>query len=304
MSAYSIFARQFMFSQAMGPNGPHFDSMGPTMVLSAIFYGGLGLGVAGLGVGSILTKRWAWRLALSLGWLWVLLIGLSAVSYSFLIPQAMSQVGALSSGAPGPSGPSVSPMGGSLGILMMGVVVTIVLLIYLMPGAILIVIYGMRSARVTCEHCDPNPRWTDAVPIPVLVLWLLFVVTAFGLVAFAPLYWGLIQIPGMPLRPPLATVAWALALPLLVFTARELGAMRLRGWWISVFLTILGSVVSVVWLSNYDIMQVYRDMNWPEEQLKSMETLMSGLDLWIPAAAGGSIMIGYVFWLKRFFRSA
>jgi hypothetical protein len=305
MSAYSIFTKQLMLIEGVGSKAPGFDAMGPTMILSSIFYGGLGLGVAGLGIGSILAKRWAWRLAISLGWLWVLLIGLSAVSFIFLIPQVMGQFGALSSGASGPGGSSSSPMGGRFEILMMGVAFTTALLIYLVPGAILIVIYGMRSARVTCEHCDPKPRWTDAVPIPVLVLWLLFVVTAFGLLAFAPIYWGMVQIPGMPLPPALATVAWAVFLPLLVFTARELGAMRLRGWWISLFLTIVGSVGSVLWLSNYDIMQVYRDMNLPEEQLKNMEAVMgSGLDLWLPAAAGGSLMTGYVFWLKRFFRTA
>ena len=303
MGAYSLFAFQFL--SQVNPEGapPGFDSVRPMMTLTGILYFGFGLGVAWLGVGSILTKRWAWKLAVSLGWLWVLLIVLTAVSYSFVLPQFIRQMSAMASSPTLPGGGSSPPPAGGMEIAMI-VGMAIGLLFYLTPGVILIVIYSLRSARTTCEYRDPKPRWTDAVPIPVLMLWLLFVILVFGLIAFAPAYWGLISIPGMGVRPPIATAIWAIIVPLLILAIRDLGAMRPRGWWISITVTIVGTVGSVAVMQGYDIMEVYRDMKFDEAQLKQMESIVSGLDLWIPAAAAGTILTGYVFWLKRFFQSA
>jgi len=272
-----------------------FEAMRPMMVLSSILYCGFGLGIAWLGIGSIRARRWSWKLLVALGWLWVGLVGLGAVSYGFTLPQMME---GMKAGLPrSTGGPS-----GSFFVIMMIIGVIFGSMIYVTPGVALIVVYRLRDVRLTCEWRDPAPRWTDPVPLPILVLWLLLTVSFFSIATFAPMYLGLIKIPGMAtLSPMVGRIGWLTALVLIGFATRDVAAMRLRGWWLSLSTVIFGTAVAVWTALHYDVMQMYREMKMPEETLRQMEKMLNGMSYWIPALITGLAMIGYLLWLKRFF---
>jgi len=109
MIAYTIAMPMLLNSSLssgyQGRLGDVCGDVSPVMVLSSVFYCGFGLGIAWLGIGSIRARRWSWKLLVAVGWLWVGLVGLGAVSYGFILPQMMDGMEAgLPSSAGGPSG--------------------------------------------------------------------------------------------------------------------------------------------------------------------------------------------------------
>lgn len=273
------------------------ETMRPVMILNSITYGAVALGVAWLGIGSIRARRWAWKIALALGWLWVAVIILSVISYSFIFPKLMNSFSVPASpGAPTLSGPVLTAI--------MIVSAGIGLMFYLSPGVMLIVVYGLRNVRLTCERQDPNPCWTDRVPIPVLSFWLLLMFSLFTLLEFSPVYLGFIKAPGisglLP-RPAVVLVCLTAALPALGLACWDLASMRIRGWWISLFLCLAGCA-SLIWNGfNLDLVSLNRELNMPEEDLKLLESLGKGA-LLLPTIFISIPILGYVIWLKRFFQ--
>jgi MFS family permease len=306
MAAWLMFAWQNV--SALAPRSSLPEAQNPhlpgTMIASAALYAGLGLGIAWLGIGAILTRRWAWKLALSAGWLWVLCITMGVISYGFILPQIFSNLMSASlASSPSGGAPGASALGGGE-IALITAILVITLMFYLAPAVALIIVFGLKSTRLTCEFRDPKPRWTDAVPVPVLVIWLLYAVTGLALVAFAPFYLGLLPLPGLPFKPPFTSIIWAVVLAAVVFAARDLAAMRRRGWWLTLALVILGGAGAVGMMSQFNLMEMYRDSHIPEEQLKQMEPMVSGLRLWKIPAVSTIILTCYVFWLRRFFAPA
>jgi MFS family permease len=277
----------------------------PNMIMMAILYAGFGLGLAWLGVGCILTRRWAWKLALSAGWLWVLLVVTGVIAYAFIIPQFVQNLTALASTTVPSGGSSPSPTFGGPSLQMFFILlgVLIVVMFYLAPAIALIIVFGLKSTRVTCEFRDPTPRWTDAVPVPVLVLWLLFVTTAFGLVALAPGYWGLVPFT-VKVDPRVSVPIWMLVLIALVLASRDLAAMRMRGWWLSLAIVICGGAAGAIMMQHIDPMLAYQNASIPEEQKKKMIEMATNISYWIIPAVSSVLITCYVFWLRRFFAPA
>jgi hypothetical protein len=114
-----------------------------------------------LGFGSIVARRWARALALAFSLVWLAIAALCLAFGLFWVPRIVaalrSVVSAAADSAHGAAGSSAR------------VVVLIVIAAFLLPAASAL-FYGNAGVERECARRDPQSRWTDRVPIGVLVL--------------------------------------------------------------------------------------------------------------------------------------
>jgi hypothetical protein len=276
----------------------------PSRIMVAIVYAGFGLGAAWLGLGCILTRRWAWKLALSAGWFWVLSVVTGVISSAFILPRYIEVFTNLSrvSLPRGSGAPSPMPVDAiyRIVLILLGLIGT---MLVLAPGIALIIVFGLKSTRVTCEFRDPKPRWTDAVPIPVLVLWLHLLTTAFALIAVAPGYWGLVPI-AVAVNPLVSVPVWTSLVTAMVVASRDVAALRMRGWWLSLVIVISFGATGAFITQHLDPTVAYQNVSIPEEQKQKLIQVSTKLSSWVTPAVSSVLIACYVFWLRRFFEPA
>lgn len=210
---------------AMGAERP------PVATLAQIggFYLGLGAAFVWLGIGSILCRKWAVSIILAFGWLWLIsgVIGLFMIialrsTFDQTLATAFSQAG----GTP----PT------AMLIMVKVIMFALFAVIYFIIPAAIVVFYGRRAIRLTCEARDPVPRWTDGIPLPALITAIMLSFFACGMIVSVPNpAWPLFT---LLLKGPAAHAATFIMAALLAIAAW--GAFQLRpwAWWIGLTVPI------------------------------------------------------------------
>ncbi len=243
-----------------------------------------------MGIGSIMTKRWARALTLVFSWLWLVCGVVGGVQATTVLPavyRTMARQGKLPE--------SMIPFAMIFAIGFM------VLIYAVIPGA-LILFYGRRRAKETCELLDPKVRWTDKCPLPVLAASFLYGLGAFGML-FSLGYGPMFPLFGVLLAGAPAMLAiGALAV---LFAAVGVGIYRLRmeAWWGGMGATVLVGLSAVVTFSRVSMTKFYEKLNLPEQQ---MEMLRQGA---APSQASSVVytavsVVGFavfMLYLKRYF---
>jgi hypothetical protein len=114
-----------------------------------------------LGFGSIAARRWARALALALSLAWLALAALCLAFGLFWIPRIVAALR--------PAMDEAARAGHRAAGSSTGVGVVVVMAAFLLPAASAI-FYGNSGVERECARRDPQSRWTDRVPIGVLVL--------------------------------------------------------------------------------------------------------------------------------------
>ncbi len=256
-----------------------------------------------LAVGSIMCLRWGQKLLLALGWMWVGTTVLGLVAGLGTIPLIVD----IMSGIYAASG---TPMGGPAQIsFIVGIVFVFGFAFNLIPGIILVIVYGLRDVRLTVLNRDPKDRWTDAVPIPVLALWTF-------LVSWAMLFLAVSPALGSVMWFPLGIQGWqgvVLGLVLAVvfgWTAWAVAKLHPAGWWASMIVAVLGIFLAVYGIMMADVWAILESAKLPEvwiAKLKAKVTpeidlLLGAINrLWLPIAIFGGGILAYLGWLKKYF---
>jgi hypothetical protein len=197
-------------------------------------------------------------------------------------------------GQAGSGAPSVA----ALGIVLSCVACPMALL----PAA-LVIFYGSRHVKATCEAADPRPGWTDACPLPVLAaaLWMAFgactllMMAASGQAAVALFGTMLVGIPG-------ALVSLAFV-PLWCYLAWALYRLRRIGWWLTLAVFVIFGASSIVSFMRIDLMELYQRMGYPEQQIEALRRMpvLTGANMAVFLAVLFVAMMGYLLWIGRFF---
>ena len=256
-----------------------------------------------LAVGSILPRRWGPRILYALGWMWIGSIVLSTVAMLGAIPAVSEVMAATGVGSmiPGLAGPVQ-------GLIVVGVFV-VVMLMQAVPGIVLIVVYGLRDVRLTVNFRDPIPRWSDPIPIPVLILWTALVSGAIYLAAIGlslgSVIWQPLGIGGI------AGIGLGLAVAaILGATAWLVVKLRPAGWWLAMCGAVFATFFGVFVILSFDFWQTVDRLELPEQVMTKFrdsipeegEIAIEALNrLWLPVVIFGSGLIGYIAWLKKFF---
>jgi len=246
-----------------------------------------------LGIGSIRARRWARALTLVLGWIW-LVCGLVALVFFVLFMGDMYQQVARESKMPPEAVVMMQVVsGGLLGCMYL-----------LLPG-IFILFYRSPHVRATCELRDPQVRWTDKCPLPVLAVSLLLGLGACSMI------WVLAYGAVFPWFGTLVDGAAGLSLLLvstLLLALLAWGTYKLRVWaWLTtIVLMAVWGVSAVVTFSRVSMLELYERMNFPEEQLQILQKYGMIEKMNMPWMIGATLAVylAYLLFVGRYFFSS
>ena len=263
-----------------------------------IIYGLGGVCLAWLGVGSIMARRWARALNLTLSSAFLAMGVLAMIFMAIIFVPGDIHL-------PIEAQEEIPP--GLMNVMFLAMFVPMFGIYIAIPGAFVLV-YRSPHVKATCEHKDPKIRWTDKCPLPVLAVSL---VCGMGAVScFAAIFWmkvfpffGTI-VAGLP-----AAVMFILFA--LVLAGISWGTYKLRpvAWWGSLLFITLGAATMSITYYVMDIEALYVAMGYPAKQIEMMRS-MGLLDMMSSPAMAGSIVVmgfcyaGYLLYIKRYFAPA
>ncbi len=242
-----------------------------------------------MGIGSIKARRWARALVLVSSWLW-LISGISGLIFILLLmPDMYGKMGERGQMPPG------------VALIMKYVMMAFMTVFYGIIPAVLVLFYGSKHVKATCEFRDTKVRWTDKCPLPVLALSLMFGFWALSM-PLTVFYGSAIPFFGSILTGlPGALVVLHLTL-LAGYAAWGTYKLKIKAWWCAVLLIIAWASSAALTFSRISIMDFYEKMNFPEQQLETMKQFSISQDymvlflvLWAAA------FIGYLLYTRRYF---
>ncbi|HUT90073.1 MAG TPA: hypothetical protein VMY37_11290 [Thermoguttaceae bacterium] len=264
-----------------------------TMIPAILQYALMAVAGIWLGIGSIRARRWARALTLVLAWIW-LVCGVLGLLFFITFMGDMYQQIAQESRMP------------SEAIVVMQVVMSGMLgCIYVFLPGMFILFYQSRHVRATCESRDPQVRWTDRCPLPVLAVSLLLGFGAFSTIgvlaygAVVPWFGTLLSgVGGLGVM-----VANALLLSVFAW-----GIYKLKKWaWLgTTALIAILSVSAIMTFSRVSLLEMYEKMNFPEGQLELMQKYGMFEKMNFPWMMGICLAayLAYLLYVGRYFVSS
>jgi len=263
------------------------------MILIVSLYLLLAVWFVWMGIGSILARKWARALILITSWLWLIggLIGLIAI---LLFMPAISSL--LAAGEEMPR---------ETAVIVQAILTAFWAFIFIViPGAF-VLFYGGRHVKATCEQRDPQKRWVDKAPLPVIALSSLLGCAAIlmplsGFYRWTTHFFGVLLsgIPG-------AAIVLIYA-ALFAYAAWGTYKLQIKAWWCGFLATIASDVSVVITYSRVSLAEFYQKMGLPQERLEIMQRLDLFHDprmafLWGLVIIG---FLGFMIYTKRYFKAS
>lgn len=279
--------------KALGEHAVPAMSVGQIMLV-VILYLLLAVWFVWMGIGSILARKWARALILITSWLW-LISGVLGLIFIFLFMPDIFAPMAMGEDMP-------KEMAVVVQSILMGFMAFILIII---PGAF-VFFYGSRHVKATCERRDPQVRWTDKVPLPVITLSSLLGCTAI-LMPLLGFYRWTIHFFGIVLSGiPGAVVVLIYAL-LFAYAAWGTYKLQIKAWWCGFLLTIALAISTGITFSRGGLLEFYEQMNIPKESLDMMKGFgmfqNPTMDLLV-CGIGFIGFLGFVLYAKRYFKAS
>jgi hypothetical protein len=256
------------FAQSMAAKTQGAAPSPANLNFAAAMYGGIAIALIWLGMGSIMKRRWARALLLVSSWFWLIIGIIGIAGTAVVLPKIMANLPTQPT-APGQQQlpPGAMAAGMTVGFIFMGIILVVI------PG-IWVLFYGSKHVKATVEARDPVPSWTDACPLPVLVvsLWLLFSAPMMAAMPF--MYHGMVPFFGIFLAQPIST-AFSLGIAVLwIYAAWSLYGLHRSAWWLIVIAMTVFTVSWNVTVLLHGPMELYRQMGYTGDQLAQMQKIM------------------------------
>jgi hypothetical protein len=263
------------------------------MILVVSLYLLLAVWFVWMGIGSILARKWARALILITSWLW-LIGGLYVLIFILVfIPAMFSQL------ATGEEIPREAAVIAQAMVTVFSVFVFIVI-----PGAF-VFFYSSRRVKATCEQRDPQVRWTDKAPLPVIALSSLLGCMAIsmplmGLYRWTTHFFGVVLsgIPG-------AVIVLVYAV-LFAYAAWGTYKLQVKAWWCGFLATVALDVSMVITFSRVSLGEFYQKMGVPQERLEIIQRLDLFHDPRVVFLWGLIIIsfLGFMIYTKKYFKAS
>lgn len=290
----ALFVPMMLLGQVMAARTTGVAADYRMMIPGMVMYGVLAVAFVWLGIGSIGARRWARALILILAWLW-LVTGVIAIGVVIVVlPQVLA--------TPPPSGQALPEA--ARGVVMILAVVFTGVIFVLLPG-LLVLFYGSRHVKATCEARDPAPRWTDACPLPVLALSLML---GYSVVLWMPMLLAfqhsVVPCFGRLLSGPPGAVVILMLMALWSYSAWAMYRLKPAGWWIMLITFTAMMVSSLLTFSRVDVVEMYRLMGTPEQQIQQIQQygFLQGRNMLLLIALCALPLFGYLLYVKKYFR--
>jgi len=279
---------QMMAAKSTG-HPPEYKMIVPSLVL----YPAVAVGFIWLGIGSMLRRRWARALSLIVSWSWLLIGLVSLVMFFVMAPTIF---------AAAMSGPQPLPPEARIVMMIVGGL-TLGLLFVALPGA-LVLFYRSPHVKATCEAADPQRRWTDACPLPVLAASLWLFVGALWMPLMPIAYNSVLPVFGVLVHGMVGTLAFVALAVLWLYVAWALYRLKPIGWWLALITIGLMMISNAITFSTIDIMEMYRAMGYSDEMLKQIQQFkISSRQILFCSFFGTALMVGYFLFIYRYFRT-
>ena len=173
--------------------------------------------------------------------------------------------------------------------------------LYVIIPAVLVLFYGSKNVKATCEFRDSRVRWTDKCPLPVLALSLMFGFWAVSM-PFTVFYGSAIPFFGFILTG-LSGAGVALLVMLLAgYVAWGTYRLSINAWWCAVLLMIAWALSIAITFSRVSILDFYEKMNFPEQQLDIIKQFIISQDYMVLFIVLSIVaFLGYLLYTRRYF---
>lgn len=260
------------------------------MIPGILFYTLLAVWFIWVGIGSVKARRWARALILISSWVWLICGACGFVFILLLFPNMYDQMG--ESGQ--------VPM--EAVIVMKCVMMAFMAVLYVVIPGLLVLFYSGKHVKATCEYRDPQVRWTDKCPLPVLGVSLVCAFWAVSMLYTGAYKWTIpffgVVLSGIPG----AIVILVLAL-LLAYIAWGVYKLDMKAWWCALIVLVCWFFSTIITFSRVSIESFYDKMDLPEQTLEMMKqysTLLGStmswfLSFWI------IIILAYLTYIRKYF---
>jgi hypothetical protein len=174
---------------------------------------------------------------------------------------------------------------------------------YLVVPGIFISFYQSAHVKATCEFKDPHVRWTDNCPLPVLALSLLLGFGAASTMIFSVCCGGVIPFFGILLKGvPGALVILGVTL-LFAYLAWATYKLKMGAWWTTLAVYGVLGISTIVTFSRINMMEFYREMDVPEQQLELMRKsgMVERMNMPLMMGVSFAVLVAFMLWVRRYF---
>ncbi|MDH4240476.1 MAG: hypothetical protein OEW48_13025 [Phycisphaerae bacterium] len=280
-----------MIASAFIENSTTAATMRPTMMIPAILlYVAAAVWFIWMGIGSIKTRRGARALILITSCIW-LVGGIVGLIYMLLfMPDMFAKM----------RENKQIPAGAAQ--IVKYVTTVFMTVFYVIIPAALVLFYGSKNVKATCEFRDPQLRWTDKCPLPVLALSLIFGFWAVS-IPFMGFYGWVIPFFGSILSGMRGAAAGLVVMLLSGYIAWGTYRLNIKAWWGAVLLIVGWAVSAGVTFSRVSMLDYYEKMNFSEQQLDVMKqySIPQGYSMALLCGLWLVGFLGYLLYTRRYF---
>ncbi len=167
---------------------------------------------------------------------------------------------------------------------------------------IFLLFFRSPNTKRTCEIKDPKERWTDRVPMKVLVLIIAIFYSILG-ASGSIFIGGIIPVFGQFLTGNTSIVLLVLTIAFLALAIRYVYNMKMSGWWMTMIIILVYYPSAFVTFLKSDMRDVF-------EAIQFTKTMLDYIDLKeVPSMASVAwsvplvmiLSIAYMIWIRRCF---
>lgn len=260
------------------------------MVPGVLFYVVLAVWFIWMGIGSIKARRWARALILVSSSLW-LICGIGGLIFILLLIPGMYDQMAENTQMP-PAAVSI----------MKFTMIGFMTVFYVVIPAVFVLFYKSKNVKATCEFRDPQVRWTDKCPLPVLAVSFIFGIWTASMLFMGCYKWTMPFFGFILSGIPGAAVALVIML-LSAYMAWGTYRLDIKAWWCSLLLIITWTLSTVITFSRVSIWDFYEKMNFPKEQTDMMRqyAMLQTSTLAVLVGLWSLGLLAYLLYIRRYF---
>lgn len=262
------------------------------IIPGVLFYVLMAIGFIWMGIGSIRARRWARALWLVVSWMW-LIGGISGLIFMLaFMPDVYAQMGK--------NGQTPQQILTIMKYVMLGFMTVF----YIVVPGIFVLFYGSKRTKETCERRDPQIRWTDKCPLPVLASSLMFGCWAICMPSMGFYGWTLPFFGSLVSGPIGVVIVFAIML-LFGYTAWGTYHLKIAAWWCAVLSIMIWGISGILTFSRVNLLELYKKMNLPAQQVELMQQTPLLQTPWMLLFCGAGLVItlAYLLYIRKYFTS-
>lgn len=263
------------------------------MIPGVLFYLALAVWFIWMGIGSVMTRRWARAIILVSSWLWLICGVCGFVLILTILPNIYAKMGE-SGGMPK----------GAVTV-MKYVMTAFGAVIYVVVPGIFVLLYSGKDVKATCEYRDPKERWTDRCPLPVLVVSFMSAVWAVSILSMGIYRWAIPFFGSIVSGTAGAIIILVLTL-VLAYIAWGAYKLDVKAWWCALLVHVGWSLSAIITLSTVNMEKFYEKMALSSQQMDMIKQFST---LWEPRMSlflgfWAIVVLAYLIYVRRYFIDA